>query len=117
MSRNSLNAEAQSGLAAIDSLEFVHIFWQTCHQKNFELEQVKNNQRDQYFFLPSALIIDAKALYDAIKAEIPQINGDKRTQIECMIMKQKMQNLKPQLRWVSSEVQLSDGLTKIQARQ
>ena len=28
-----------------------------------------------------------------------------------------MQNLKTQLRWVSSEVQLSDGLTKIQARQ
>ena len=47
----------------------------------------------------------------------PQINGDKRTQIECMIVKQKMQDLRTQLRWVSSEVQLSDGLTKIQARQ
>ncbi|CAK9061487.1 unnamed protein product [Durusdinium trenchii] len=85
--------------------------------ENFKLEQVKDNQRDREHFLPSALIIDAKALYDAIKAEVPQINGDKRTQIECMIVKQKMQNLKTQLRWVSSEVQLSDGLTKIQARQ
>ena len=59
------------------------------------------------------MIIDAKALYDAVKAEVP----DKRTQIECMIVKQKMKDLNTQLRWVSSEVQLSDGLTKIQARQ
>ena len=117
VSRSSLNAEAQSCSAAVDSLEFVHIFWQACHQENFKLEQVKDNQRDRDHFLPSALIIDAKVLHDAIKAEVPQINGDKRTQTECMIVKQKMQNLKTQLRWVSSEVQLSDGLTKIQARQ
>ena len=103
--------------SAVDSLEFVHIFWPACHQEDFKLEQVKNNQRSQDHFLPSALIIDAKALYDAIKAEVPQINGDKRTQIECVIVKQKMQDLRAQLRWVSSEVQLSDGLTKIQARQ
>ena len=62
-------------------------------------------------------MVDAKALYDAIKSEVPQISGDKRTQIEVMIVKEKMKSMKTQLRWVSSEVQLSDGLTKIQARQ
>ena len=117
VSRSSLNAEAQSYSAAVDSLEYVHIFWQACHNADFNLEHVKDNKRNSEHFLPNALIIDAKALYDAVKAEIPQIRGDKCTQIECMIVKQKLKDLNAQLRWVLSEVQLSDGLTKIQAQQ
>ena len=75
VSHSSWNAEAQSCSAAVDSLECVHIFWQACHQENFELEEVKNNRREQDHFLPSALIIDAEALYDDIKAEVPQIRS------------------------------------------
>ena len=117
VSRSSLNAEAQACSAAIDSLEFLHIFWQACLQMNFQLNNAKSEERSGLRFLQSALVVDAKALYDAIKSEVPQISGDKRTQIEVMIVKEKMRSMKTQLRWVSSEVQLSDGLTKIQARQ
>ena len=67
-------------------------------------------------FLSSAAVIDAKALYDAIRAEVPQVQ-DKKTQIEFMIIKQKMEEMAVQLKWVSSEIQISDGLTKLAARQ
>ena len=117
VSRSSLNAEAQACSAAVDSLEFLHIFWQACHQSGFQLSTAKSDKRGDKHFLPTALVIDAKALYDAIKSEVPQISGDKRTQIEVMIVKEKMKSMSTQLRWVSSEVQLSDGLTKTQARQ
>ena len=40
--------------------------------------------------LQSALVIDAKALYDCLRAETPQLQGDKRTKIEAMIVKEKM---------------------------
>ena len=65
----------------------------------------------------SALVIDAKALYDSLKAEVPQIQGDKRTKIEAMIIKEKMRECSTEVKWVSSEVQYSDGLTKQSARQ
>ena len=67
--------------------------------------------------MQSALVVDAKALYDSLKAEVPQLQGDKRTKIEVMVTKQKMLEMGTALRWVSSEVQLADGVTKSSARQ
>ncbi|CAL1154350.1 unnamed protein product [Cladocopium goreaui] len=65
----------------------------------------------------TALVVDAKALYDSIRAEVPKLSGDKRTKIEVMIVKEKMQECQTLLRWVSSEAQYADGMTKPQARQ
>lgn len=112
-----MNAEVQARSTAISSLEFLHIFWQACHQSGFQLNATKSDKRGDKHFIPSALVIDAKALYDAIKSEVPLISGDKNTQIEVMIVKEKMKSMSTHLRWVPSEVQLSDGLTKTQARQ
>ena len=63
------------------------------------------------------LVVDAKALYDSIRAEVPQFSGDKRTKIEVMVVKEKMQECKTLLGWVSSEAQYADGMTKPSARQ
>ena len=65
----------------------------------------------------TALVVDAKALYDSIRAEVSQLSGDKRTKIEVMIVKEKMQECQTLLRWVSSEAQYADGMTKPSARQ
>ena len=89
------------------------IFWEGCTQHDFQLRQV-----DEFTpTMPSALVVDAKALYDSLKAETPSLQGDKRTKIEVMVTKQKMQGMKSRLKWVSSEAQLADGVTKYAARQ
>ena len=100
--------------AAVDSLEYMRPFWQACWEQQYTLQEMK--ERKDKAFLSSAAVIDAKALYDAIRAEVPQLQ-DKRTQIEVMIIKQKMEEMAVQLKWVPSEIQISDGLTKLAARQ
>ena len=52
-----------------------------------------------------------------LKAETPSLQGDKRTKIEVMVTKQKMLSMDTKLRWVSSEIQLADGVTKSSTRQ
>ena len=97
----------------MDALEYLMIFWHGCMVHDFDLRYLDT----QDIAMQSALVIDAKALFDSIKAEVPQLQGDKRTKIEIMIVKQKMDEIGTKLRWISSEIQLADGVTKIAARQ
>ena len=113
VSRSSLNSESQACAGAMDALEYLLHFWQGCNDPQFELRHIDERKA----LLPSALVVDAKALYDSLKAEIPQLQGDKRTKIEVMVTKEKMLECGTRLRWVSSEVQLADGATKTSARQ
>ena len=113
VSRSSLNSESQACAGAMDALEYLLHVWQGCIDPQFELRHVDERKA----LLPSALVVDAKALYDSLKAEIPQLQGDKRTKIEVMVTKEKMLECGTRLRWVSSEVQLADGATKTSARQ
>eukprot|EP00435_Cladocopium_sp_Y103_P058041 s1590_g20.t1 len=57
------------------------------------------------------------SLYDCLRAETPQLQGDKRTKIEAMVVQQKLKECNTTVRWVSFQVQYPDGLTKIGARQ
>ena len=113
ISRSSLNAESQASSAAMDALEYLLIFWEGCIRCDFQLRQVDSFVPE----MPSALVVDAKALYDSLKAETPSLQGDKRTKIEVMVTKQKMVGMKTRLKWVSSEAQIADGVTKHSARQ
>ena len=65
----------------------------------------------------SAVITDCKALYDGMKRESIQQAADKRVAIESLVIRDLLQDLNCQWRWVSSERQLADGLTKTNARQ
>eukprot|EP00435_Cladocopium_sp_Y103_P032775 s1444_g8.t1 len=113
ISRSSLNAEAQACAGAMDALEYLLIFWYGCVTPDFELRLLDVND----ISMPSALVVDAKALYDSLKAEVPQMQGDRRSKIEVMVVKQKMDEMKTKLKWISSETQLADGATKSAARQ
>ena len=113
VSRSSLNAESQACSAAMDALEYLLIFWEGCIRHDFQLRQVDDFTPE----MASALVVDAQALYDSLKAETPSLQGDKRTKIEVMVTKQKMLSVKSRLKWVSSEAQLADGVTKFSARQ
>eukprot|EP00438_Fugacium_kawagutii_P019118 Skav204381 [mRNA] locus=scaffold4897:193896:199406:+ [translate_table: standard] len=112
VSRSSLNAESQACAAAMDSLEYLRTLIQGCANPNYELQNP-----GEWIIKETALVVDAKALYDSIRAEVPQLSGDKRAKIEIMIVKEKMVECHTVLKWVSSEVQYADGMTKPQARQ
>eukprot|EP00435_Cladocopium_sp_Y103_P037857 s79_g10.t1 len=112
VSRSSLNAESQACAAAMDSLEYTRTLLQGCLNANYTLQNP-----GEWVIPETALVVDAKVLYDSIKAEVPQLSGDKRMKIEIMVSKEKMNDCQTKLRWISSEMQYADGLTKPSARQ
>ena len=62
-------------------------------------------------------MVTAKALYDSYHCEgFGTSVIDKRVSLEVRVVKERLQALGGQLRWVSSERQLADGLTKESAR-
>ena len=63
------------------------------------------------------MVTDAKALYDSYHREgFGTSVIDKRVSLEVRVVKERLQALGGQLRWMSSERQLADGLTKESAR-
>ena len=65
------------------------------------------------------LVVDAKALYDMLsKPEVQASSGtDKRTTIEVLVTQDKLSCSGSTTKWVSSEQQYADGLTKQSAAQ
>ena len=66
---------------------------------------------------PAALVTDGKSGYDAIsRIESAGLKlRDRRTAIECLGIKQQLQQTKLDMRWVHSDAMLADGLTKDKA--
>ena len=64
------------------------------------------------------LITDAKALSDSSHKEgcSSSTSVDRRTSREIRVMKEQIMSLHGELRWISSERQFADGLTKSQTR-
>ena len=94
ISRSSLNSEAQACAGAMDALEYLLIFWHGYMTPGFELRHLDVHDIQ----MQSALVVDAKALYDSLKAEVPQMQGDRRSKIEVMVVKQKMDEMKTKLK-------------------
>ena len=113
VSRSSLNAETQAAATAVDVLAFCHSFINLMHNPSLALKTAALQTTRT-----SALVVDAKSLYDSLKKEAPvQGSSDRRTAIEQIGLKQSLLNVGAHVRWVSSERQMADGLTKISARQ
>ena len=58
-----------------------------------------------------------KSLFDGIKRETIAQSADKRVALECLVIKELLADMKCLWKWISSERQLADGMTKIAARQ
>jgi hypothetical protein len=68
--------------------------------------------------LEPVLITDAKAVFDSYHREALVSNvTDRRSSLEIRVVKEQIQSLGGTLRWVSSDRQLADGLTKASMRQ
>ena len=110
--RSSLAAECQATTTTLDELIMAKTFLEVLKHPGTDLKILK----DQLTGV-SAAVTDCRALYDAVYRETIQQAQDKRVAIEGLIIKQTLKDAKIQWRWVSSERQLADGLTKVSARQ
>jgi hypothetical protein len=113
VSRSSLNSEAQSAASAVDALEQVKVFWSLMQDPHLD----PRADATMIAAGPSALLTDAKALYDASQKEHVGNFEDRRTGIEVMVIKERMAASGSQWKWCSSERQYADGMTKTAARQ
>ena len=105
VTRSSLAAEAQVGGQAADSIDFACRYWHALMHPDLKLKELLK--------APS----NAKALYDSYHREgVSSSVVDKRVSLEIRVMKEMMEELGGQLRWMSSERQIADGLTKESAR-
>lgn len=109
--RSSTSAEVQMEANATDSHEFIK---QTLLEW-FNKERFLPHQTDQIMHkVPSVLILDSKNLYDALSRI--QTSGlqleEKRTAIEVLTIRERTVETGIQIRWVDSDQQLADGLSK-----
>ena len=114
VARSSLAAEAQAAACAADSTEFVCRYFEHLKKPNLTLAELLKEKST----LRPTLVTDAKALYDSYHREsLVSSVTDRRISLEIRVVKEQLQSLSGNLRWVSSERQLADGLTKESTRQ
>ena len=113
-SRSSLTSEAQAGANAVDQLEWVSIFWGVMLQPQLKLDSIEAAN----VFSEPVVVTDCKALFDAAHSASSGLGiAERRTAIEVRMMVERLEFLSGSWRWVDSDQQLSDGMTKITARQ
>ncbi|CAE7647792.1 GIP [Symbiodinium sp. CCMP2592] len=111
--RSSLAAESQASAFALDELMMAKTMLALMFDPRLD-PRAPSTAKD---FGTSALVIDAKALYDAILKKGFTSGQDKRSAIEIRCVQEELRALGTSLRWVSSEQMLADGATKLAARQ
>ena len=115
VARSSLSAESQPTAEAADALLFTCLFWRLIFNPQLPIDSDTSAQLRH----PPAHVVDAKALYDLlIKDEIQAALGsDKRTAVETLVAQDKLKVCRAQVKWVSSEKQYADGMTKCEGGQ
>ena len=113
IARSSLAAESQAGGQAVDAVEFVCRFWHHLEYPNLPLKNLIEAKSS----LVPVMVTDAKALFDSFHREGGCSSVvDRRVSLEVMVLKERLLQLGGSLRWMSSERQFADGLTKESAR-
>ena len=114
VARSSLSAEAQACGQASDMAEYICRFWSCMRYPPKKLRDCM----DEKSTLVPTLITDAKALFDSYHKEgvAGASSVDRRTSLEIRVSKEQLQSLGGRLKWVSSERQFADGLTKSTTR-
>ena len=110
--RSSLSAESQAMASALEEMLMAKLFMRLLMEPHCSLREAQEN-----LTMPSAIVTDCRALYDVVRKENVQSTVDKRVAVESLVIRDLMQQLQAKLRWVSSERQMADGLTKLASRQ
>ena len=111
IARSSTSAETQMSANALDSHEFAKLGFFDL-QCNYKLDLRKSD--DYLSSFKSGLVGDARNIYDGIvKVETSGLHmAERRTAIELLAIKERLLQASVELRWVESECDLADGLTK-----
>ena len=123
---STLSAEAMALAGAVDSLSWIRLYWAWLTDTRCEWQQAdrtllklppaftalppfdgKRLPKDK----PSLLTTDCKSLYDLISRTAPPSCQEFRTQLQAKLIKEHLQN-GIQIRWVPSQAQIADALTK-----
>ena len=113
ISRASLDVEAQAG---VDALEFSKLFYVGMFVPSVSMQDDSVLREIGM----SPVVTDAKALFDAARnMSVTQglSAANKRTAIDVKIVSERMSRFDGQWYWTNTLQQVSDGLTKVQARQ
>ena len=102
-------AEAQAAANGEDSLYYARYQWSELEFGNVDpraaLEVVRR--------VPGCLITDSRNVYDKLNTEVLIVKGaEKRTDLELMGLKESQYTTDLSIRWVHSEAQLANSLTK-----
>ena len=111
--RSSLSAEAQALAEAEQEMMFVRLAWaELC---GIEIDM--KSPYDSIKRIPGVLVVDAKSVYDILKKRTLNSAAlglrDKHVSLEILCLLEAVERLKTETRWVHSEAQLADGLTKV----
>ena len=116
VSRSSLAAETQAMAEAEQELMFIRAQWREMLGDTINLQQPE----DVIKRIRGILVTDAKALFDAASNGEIQTSAfsmkEKYTALELLGLVQNMEKQGTELRWVNSDAQLADGMTKISAQ-
>ena len=112
--RSSLAAESQALADAVDNLNYLRLFFAEC----LISDSIDLRQSDRVLsMMPKAHVItDCKSLYDALERSESAGLGlsEKRTAIEVTATREVMRETGISTRWVNSDRQIADVLTKPQ---
>ena len=108
--RSSLAAEIQGAGDGQEEMEFCRLLIYDILIGSLDLYKA-NEAISQ---VPGVLILDCKSLYDSVKSSESSALGmsDKRAAIEALALKRALASTNTWIRWVHSEAQLADVLTK-----
>ena len=109
--KSSLGAESQAMAGALEEL-LIKTFLRMLLDKDVTLSRSQETLN-----MPCAVVTDCRAPYDLLKKENIQTSNDKRVAIEPLVIRDLLKQVNGELRWVSSERQLADPMTKISTRQ
>ena len=112
IARSSLAAEIQAFSEGEEELMFVRLCWSELCGNTVDIQRPE----EAYSKVPGIMVTDAKSLYDVIRKG--DLNGaglglrDKYGALEVLSVLQRLRSGATTTRWVNSDAQLADSLTK-----
>ena len=114
--RSPACAEVHAVVDAEDDLYHLRYLWSEMHYPRSMLEKL--SAPEIVNLTPGITITDSKNLYDKINTDSPTVKGEeKRSTIEALALKDSSTESGTMLRWVHSDAQLANSLTKPSEKQ
>ena len=102
-------AETQAAVNGEDSLFYLRYQWSEMMYGGIDVKDARSAVQR----VPACLISDSRNVFDKLSTEVLTIKGaEKRSNIELIAIKAAQQETQLEIRWVHSEAQLANGLTK-----